>query len=205
MTPAVTENRQRHAPLPVRRQVKQAQNSRTVLFMRKQERQARWPYEDFNEYLNRMMVAAGIPLSSKGTPNTMVFEEITGVDSARVSRWRQGQNQPTVESLRQIVDGLAPRIGMEPAELLIELEVKAGRRSQAEARATVSRAEAQPSVDSLERRIRVIQVALERPNIKPEERQELEIELMRAQAMKRMNDDAINSMDEVLRKYGHSA
>lgn len=205
MIPALTEVRRRRAPLPARRQVNLAQESPTILRMRKQERQGRWPYEGFNEYLNNLMVAAGIPLSAKGTPNTMVFEEITGVDSARVSRWRQGQNQPTVESLRQVADSLAPLVGMDRSSLLAELEVKAGRRSQAEAQASVPQSAGAPAVDNIERRIRLIQIALDRPKIKPEERRELEIELVRAQAMKRMNDDAISSMDEVLRKYGHGA
>jgi len=170
--------------------------------MPKDQRRARWPYKEFGEYLNELMVAAGIPMAKQG-PNTVVFEELTGVDPGRVSRWRQGLNQPTVESLRQIAEGLAPRLRRDPLEVLRALEVKAGRRSEAEAGTVVSPPAATES--DLDRMIRLIEVALEKPKLTAEERRELEIELVRLQAMKRMSEETVSSVDRVLRRYGHGA
>lgn len=107
------------------------QDSRTILLMRKQD--GSWPAEEFNAYLNGLMVDAGIPLSSKGVPNSVVFFELTDIDPGQTSRWRSGKAQPTVESLRKVASGLAPRLGMSASALLVSLEVKAGRRSEDEA------------------------------------------------------------------------
>lgn len=206
MTTAVKDATQQRGLSPAHRQVKSAQDSRTVLRVRKQSDEVKWPYQSFSKYLDGLMMSAGVPLSLHGTPNTSVFEEITGIDSGRVSRWRQGKHQPTTESLRQIAETLGPRVGVDAAELLILLEVKAGRRSEAEGQAVgVSASQAAPAVDDIDRRIRIIKIALDRPGISVEEREELEIELMRARTMKRMNEDGINSIDKTLRRYGHTA
>lgn len=57
----------------------------------------------------------------------------------------------------------------------------------------------------LDRRIRLIRLALDRPNIETGERRELEAELARLQAMRRMSEDTVSSADRVLRRYGHGA
>lgn len=57
----------------------------------------------------------------------------------------------------------------------------------------------------LDRRINLLRTALERPGIDPEERRDLEIELVRLEAVKRTSEDTISSADRVLRRYGHGA
>lgn len=52
------------------------------------------------------------------------------------------------------------------------------------------------------RRIRLILVALERPNITPDERRGLELQLARLHATQRLIDDAVRAADEAVRKYG---
>lgn len=121
----------RAGPLLASKRVHTAEDSRTILLMRKQD--GSWPAEEFNAYLNGLMVDAGIPLSSKGVPNSVVFFELTDIDPGQTSRWRSGKAQPTVESLRKVAHGLAPHLGMSASALLISLEVKAGRRSEDEA------------------------------------------------------------------------
>lgn len=131
----VVENHRRPGSLFARTQMTPSRDSRTVLFMRKQDDQPKWPFQEFSQFLNGLMVQAGIPLTGEGSPNTVVFEELTGVSPGQISRYRKGKNQPTVESLRKIAAGLAPRLDVDPAALLISLEVRAGRRSEAEVRA----------------------------------------------------------------------
>ena len=57
----------------------------------------------------------------------------------------------------------------------------------------------------LDRRIGLLRVALDRPGIDAEERRDLEIELVRLEAVKRTSEETISSVDEVLRRYGHGA
>lgn len=109
-----------------------AASPRSVLRMRKDARRRRWPYRQFNKYLDDLMIRAGIPLTSKGTPNTVRFEEMTGVSPSRVYYWRDGYNQPTLDSLRAIANGVAPHTGDDPRTLLYELEIAAGKRSPEE-------------------------------------------------------------------------
>lgn len=52
-----------------------------------------------------------------------------------------------------------------------------------------------------DRRVRLLRLAIDRPGIKPEERRELEIQLVRMQAAQRMNEDAIKAADEALRRH----
>lgn len=117
------------ADLRARTEMTALPQERTVLRMRKEDRQKRWPYEEFNRLLDQKMVQAGIPLTSKGTPNTVAFEEMTGVSPGRLHYWRSGYNQPTLDSLRQVAEGLAPHTGDDPEVLLQQLEVAAGKRS----------------------------------------------------------------------------
>jgi hypothetical protein len=171
--------------------------------MRKQDRQARWPYQEFDKYLNDLMVAAGIPLSKQGTPNTVVFEEWTGIDPARVSRWRKGLNQPTTDSLRQVAEGLADRIGMDPTRLLITLEVKAGRRSEAEANVSgvsdVAMPLPEPDIELIIERIEK-RLSQDPPAA---ERRKLERRLVQARRVrdaKRLADELMEEFNQELRE-----
>src|SRR5688500_305694 len=94
------------------------QDSRTILLMRKQE-DGSWPAKECNTYVNALMVDAGIPLSSQGVANSVVFFDMTGTDPGQTSRWRNGKAQPTVESLRKVAAGLAPRLGLSASALLV--------------------------------------------------------------------------------------
>jgi len=143
------------------------------------------------------MIQAGIPLTSKGRPNTMVFEDITGIGSDRVSRWRSGYQQPTIDSLRDVANALAPRTGDDPAHLQWELEIAAGRRSRVEQREPSSASRAGPDLDLIIRRIKL------RLDQKPPtpERQELELKLVRARRArdaKRLADELIAEIETEL-------
>lgn len=166
--------------------------------MRKEERRRSWPYVEFNRFLDERMKRAGIPLTAKGTPNTVVFGEMTGINPGRVHYWRTGDNQPTVESLRQVAEGLAPHTGDDPVELLHELEVAAGRRSEAELTASRARAGFVASkADSLDMRIHLLEVRLAQ-DPPDEERRDLQIALVRA---KRQRALEIEFIDEVIERW----
>jgi len=63
--------------------------------------------------------------------------------------------------------------------------------------------EPEPAPESdLDRRVRLLGIALDRPGIGSDERRELEIQLMRLQAAQQMNDDAIKAADEALKRHG---
>lgn len=138
--------------------------------MSRQERQVHWPYREFNKVLDQKMIEAGISITAKGRPsslgrpNTMEFEEITGIGSDRISRWRSGYQQPTIDSLRAVARGLAPRSGADPAELQYELEVAAGRRSGDE------RPKPPETPASLEGKIRRARRILKSESLTPEQR-----------------------------------
>lgn len=136
MPTKVNPSRLRRADLRARTAMTTQVESPKVLRMRKEERQKRWPYKEFSRLLDDLMIQAGIPRTSKGTPNTVAFEEMTGVNPGRVSYWRTGYNQPTIESLRAIAEGLAPHVGADPAALQHRLEVAAGRREDRPAEST---------------------------------------------------------------------
>jgi transcriptional regulator with XRE-family HTH domain len=168
--------------------------------MRKQDGQVRWPYVEFNKLLNELMVEAGIPLSSQGTPNTVVFEEMTGVDPGRVSRWRQGKNQPTVESLRQIAEGLAPHIGASSASLLIRLEVKAGRRSESEALASGQQEQSTPPLPrDLEGFIERARLLAAQSGTSPRRRQVLEAQIKDAEVALKASRALLKPFEDMLR------
>jgi transcriptional regulator with XRE-family HTH domain len=189
------------AILLANKHVREVRDSRTVLLMRKQEGgaelEARWPYKDFNAYLNQLMVDAGIPLSDKsGMPNTMRFEEITGIDPARVSRWRSGKTQPTTQSLRQIAENLAPLIDLDASTLLAILEIKAGRRSEAEA--LVSGVDG--SDPALQGFIRRALLMVADPALPEERRREIQASIIRAQAEARAARDIEKTAETRLRE-----
>jgi len=93
-----------------------------------------WPHEAFSAYLNDLMLAAGIPTTRHGTPNTVVLQDLTGIDPTQVSRWRKGRSQPTRKSLRQLADGLSDLVDEDPVALAVTLEVHAGLTGEDEAR-----------------------------------------------------------------------
>jgi hypothetical protein len=54
----------------------------------------------------------------------------------------------------------------------------------------------------IDRRIRLLRIAIDRPGIKPEERQELEVQVVRLLAEKRSMEDAIKAADKALKRHG---
>lgn len=145
-----------------------------LLPMGKQE----WPHAEFVRYLDRLSRAAGIPDSRRGTPNTSIFFEITGVSATQQGRWRSGTHQPTTDSLRMIANGLGPRAGRDSARVLVDLEVRAGRRSEEEARVSRARPRAAREPD-LDKTISLLELRLDQ-DPPDEERRELELKLVRA-------------------------
>lgn len=152
-----------HVDLRARNEVTALSRERTILRMRKETRRRRWPYQEFNELLDRKSIEAGIPLTAKGRPNSTVFEEITGVTPGRRHYWREGYNQPTTDSLRQVAEGLAPHTGDDPIELEHQLSVAAGRRS-------LRRTKPSDTPASLEGKIRRAKRILESESLTDEER-----------------------------------
>src|SRR5690554_2121586 len=102
MSTVIPVSREHGQGRSARRQMPEHGSRLTLLLMRRQERQARWPYERFNALLDSKMLAAGIPITSRGRPSSVVFEEITGIGNDRLSRWRSGYQQPTTDSLRDV-------------------------------------------------------------------------------------------------------
>jgi hypothetical protein len=149
-----------------------------------------WNHADFIKTLDELSRAAGIPDSNRGTPNTTVFEEYTDVSPTQVGRWRSGTHQPTTDSLRMVAYALAPRAGLDPAKTLATLEIKAGRRSEAEARAS---APAQPREVDVDLIISRIEIRLDQ-NPPAEERRDLERRLVRARRAR----DAQRVADELM-------
>jgi hypothetical protein len=173
------------------------QDSRTILLMRKQG-DGSWPAKEFNAYLNSLMVDAGIPLSSQGVPNSVVFFEITGIDPGATSRWRSGKSQPTVQSLRKVAAGLAPLLGMSASALLVSLEVKAGRRSEDEAREV--RGSRERETQQLVDYIRRAHDMAAHPDLPSDRRAEILGEIERAEVKLKAARDIERSAGEDLRK-----
>lgn len=153
----------RPASLRARKDVTPLPRERTILRMRKEDRRRRWPYQAFNELLDQKAIEAGIPLTAKGRPNSTAFEEMTGVTPGRRHYWREGYNQPTTDSLRQVAEGLAPHTGDDPIELEHQLSVAAGRRS-------LKRTEPSDTPASLEGKIQRAKRILESESLTDEER-----------------------------------
>jgi hypothetical protein len=63
-----------------------------------------------------------------------------------------------------------------------------------------SKPEPEPETD-IDRRIRLLRIAIDRPGIKPEERQELEVLLVRLLAEQRSMEDAIKATDKALKRH----
>lgn len=193
MTTKTDPTRHRRAGLRARTAMTGQADSPNVLLMRKDERRKRWPYETFSERLDELMVQAGIPLTSKGTPNTVAFEEMTGVSPGRVSYWRTGYNQPTIESLRAIAEGLAPHVGVDPLALQHELEVAAGRRSGRPA----EQFELPDDLDGFLERARRLAA---HPGTSEERRRELKASIAEAEFRQRAARDMEREGEDLLRR-----
>ncbi|WP_460541400.1 hypothetical protein [Glycomyces halotolerans] len=156
-----------------------------------------WAHGEFMKYLDELSRAAGVPDSRRGTPNTTILEDLTGVRPTQIGRWRAGSHQPTTDSLRMIANGLAPRAGRDPAQVLVTLEVKAGRRSEAEARAATGEPtpEAVESVEAIIRRARALATS---PHLTDEERAPyVAMVEMYERDLQRMKDD----LDDLMKRY----
>lgn len=186
----------RPATLLAGKRVRNKQDSRTILLMRKQE-DGSWPAKEFNSYLNRLMVEAGIPLSTQGVPNSVIFFEMTGIDPGQTSRWRNGKAQPTVESLRKVAAGLAPRLGLSASALLVSLEMKAGRRSEDEAREV--RGSREGGTQELVDYIRRAHDMAAHPDLPSDRREEILAEIRRAEAKLEAARDIERSAGDRLR------
>ncbi|MFG3340585.1 hypothetical protein [Glycomyces sp. NPDC048151] len=57
-------------------------------------------------------------------------------------------------------------------------------------------------LSGIDRRIDLLWLAINRPGIKPEERRELETQMVRLQVAKQMSDDALASADKALKRHG---
>lgn len=177
------------------KRLRRASNPPTLLPMSKKP----WPHEEFIATLDELSRAAGIPDSHKGTPNTTVFYDWTGVSPTQSGRWRSGDHQPTTESLRMVAYGLAPRAGLDPAKVLATLEIKAGRRRESELVAVTAEPEAAPEAPhGFDDKIRLIEMRLAQ---KPptEERRQLERALLRARQARDLGE---SMLDEALSEHG---
>jgi hypothetical protein len=61
--------------------------------------------------------------------------------------------------------------------------------------------ETAPASD-IDRRIRLLRLAMERPGIKPDERRELDTQLVRLLAAQQASDDALAAADKALKRHG---
>lgn len=148
------------------------------------------------EYLDDLARAAGVPDSNRGTPNTTVFDELTQVSATQVGRWRSGSHQPTTESLRMVAHGLAPRAGLDPAQVLATLEIKAGRRNESELVSAVPSSNTGPR--GFDHKIWLIETRLNQ-NPPAEERRRLEFALQRARQARDLGE---SMLDEALSESG---
>lgn len=195
MTPVVADRPPPRGRLLASKHVTVVRGSRNLLLMSKQ---GEWPVKDFNEYLNRLMTLAGIPLTDQGVPNSSVFWEISDISPGQTSRWRNGKAQPTSDSLRKVAAALAPKLGMNPNSLLVSLEVKAGRRSQEEAN-EIREALKQEARD-LAGYIRRARDMVAHPDLPEERRKEILEEVTRAEIKLEAARDIELSAGEKLRE-----
>lgn len=69
-----------------------------------------WPYEEFREYLRRLMDEARPRI-----PDFAELGRLTGINQSLFSRWRSGAAQPGTESLRKV----AGVLGVPPVKLFL--------------------------------------------------------------------------------------
>jgi len=69
-----------------------------------------WPYEEFREYLRRLMDE-----TRPRIPDFAELSRLTGINQSLFSRWRSGQVQPGVDSLRKV----AAALNVQPVRLYL--------------------------------------------------------------------------------------
>jgi hypothetical protein len=120
--------------------------------------------------------------------------ERSSIDRASWYRWKR-ISKPGNTPRPQKLDEFCESLGLDPAIPygILGWGRPAERRPQ-------PKPEPEPESE-IDRRIRLLRIAIDRPGIKPEERQELEVLLVRLLAEQRSMDDAIKATDKALKRH----